>query len=362
MGLGRIAAIAIERVVEPVEGMHRAITKNLGRVAGRAPGSVDAAHSEYLGFIYGSVRLGAALVGAGLDHAMASDTDRLATATAVVNGLWGDDLGHHAGWIDNGMSIRDHHGAEVAPSELEQASVSKTGHIVVLVHGFAQTESCWSTSADPGGLYEALLGSGSATPILVRYNTGLNVNANGWHLAGLLDDIVDSWPVPVEAVSIVGFSMGGLVGYSALDIGLERASGWVDLVLDLVVVAAPHRGSPIERGVNALAHSFRAFSTTRPLSHFLDRRSVGIKDMRNGPEATPSRPDHVRLHVIGGTVTENPRHPVGFAAGDLVVRESSARARPGDLADNTLIVGRVTHAGMPQNGETIDAISGWLNF
>ena len=53
------------------------------------------------------------------------------------------------------------------------------------------------------------------TPVFVRYNTGRHISDNGRDLAALVEQIVAAWPVPVEEVSLVGHSMGGLVSRSA---------------------------------------------------------------------------------------------------------------------------------------------------
>ena len=135
---------------------------------------------------------------------------------------------------------------------------------------------------------------------------------------------------------------------------------WVDRLADLIVVATPHEGSPIEKSVQLLSRGLHRSSVTNPLGRFLDRRSRGIKDMRHGPESPTSLPDHVRLHVAGATVTSDPRHPIGIVAGDLVVRESSARAMAGENPENTLIVGGVNHASVPRNRTAIDSIIDWL--
>ena len=362
MGLGSIAAIVVERALEPVEGMHRAIARSWVRPLGAEQGPAARLHANSLGLVYGSIRLGVAAAGIGLDLATSTDSDRFAPATAVVNGLWGDDLGRHTESLGLDMSLRHMHGARITTDELRRCFPDATSRVVILVHGFAQTETCWGSTEDERGLHDVLDDDPLTTPILVRYNTGAGVDESGEELARLVEGLVAAWPVDVEAVSLIGYSMGGLVGRRAVEFGFQEAHGWVDRMADLIVVATPHDGTPIEKFVNLASHGFRRFSSTEPLSQFLEGRSRGIKDMRHGPQASASRPDHVKLHVIGGAVTGNPRHPLGIAAGDLVVRESSARAQPGDHASNTLMVGSVTHVSLLRSRETIDAIVGFLGI
>lgn len=53
------------------------------------------------------------------------------------------------------------------------------------------------------------------TPIYLRYNSGLHVSQNGRELALQLEQLLGHWPVPVEEVSVLAHSMGGLVMRSA---------------------------------------------------------------------------------------------------------------------------------------------------
>ena len=52
------------------------------------------------------------------------------------------------------------------------------------------------------------------TPVYLRYNPGRHISENGRDLAHRLQALVDAWPVPVEAISILAHSMGGLVSRS----------------------------------------------------------------------------------------------------------------------------------------------------
>jgi triacylglycerol esterase/lipase EstA (alpha/beta hydrolase family) len=64
-------------------------------------------------------------------------------------------------------------------------------------------------------------------PCTVRYNTGLHISQNGRALAEQLEELVQAWPVPVEEICIVGYSMGGLVARSALHYGAQAKHSWL---------------------------------------------------------------------------------------------------------------------------------------
>src|SRR3954471_11448689 len=97
-----------------------------------------------------------------------------------------------------------------------------TPRIAVFVHGLGETDDSWALFGRRpygAGLEEEL----GYTPLYLRYNTGLHISDNGRRLARLLEETVESWPVPVEEIVLVGHSMGGLVARSACHYGGARA-------------------------------------------------------------------------------------------------------------------------------------------
>ena len=137
-------------------------------------------------------------------------------------------------------------------------------------------------------------------------------------------------PTGIESIVLVGYSMGGLVINAALEAGHADGQSWTNLVEDIVAIGAPLRGTPIEKAVYAAAWSLDRVPHTRPLARFLDGRSQGIQDLRYGLasrlEQGTGRDPAIRHHLIGGVVTNEPRHPMGFALGDLIVRTASSTA------------------------------------
>jgi pimeloyl-ACP methyl ester carboxylesterase len=241
------------------------------------------------------------------------------------------------------MSVRDRTSGHVSlPAGLERAFPAATGHLVVLLHGLFETERCWEGTEEEPGLAEALEDNPMLTPVAIRYNSGLRVSDNGARLAGLLDQIHAAWPVPVESVSLVGHSMGGLVIRSACGIAEAADQRWIDDVDDVVTLGTPHRGSPLEKAANVAAWALAAVPDTRPLADFLNTRSAGIKDLRFGAVADDDwrrtepdlllrdtvgdhpLPSGIRHHFIAGVATADPTRPLGRAIGDFVVRPSSA--------------------------------------
>jgi pimeloyl-ACP methyl ester carboxylesterase len=379
MSLGSALALATERIVAPVEGMHRAISGRWFTVFDPIARPARWVHHAISDVVYGSIRLGGTAVGMGVDargNATAPTTD---SVQAVVNGLWGDALGRYERRLEIPMGIRDRRGGPVeVGSELAAEFPAPTGRLVLLVHGLMETERCWLGRDGEPGLREALEISPEVTPLDIRYNTGRRVSDNGSRLASLLEDVHSSWPVPVESVVLVGHSMGGLVIRSACATARAAGQRWIDDVSDVVTLGTPHRGAPLEKGTNIVAWGLGLVAETRPLADALNVRSAGIKDLRFGaiaeddwggfdPDALlrnsvgdhPLPPD-IDHHFVTGVMTSDPNHPVGVVMGDLVVRPASGTGGRHLDPTNVVVLGGLRHYEVLGDPAVINRVMGWV--
>lgn len=372
-GVGYLVDVTTERLTAPVEGIHRAV---LDRWFGLAGPRFEPARRVVDGFtasVYRTIRLGGKAAGlavatgaavAGRSRALRPvwETRHGRYVQSILNGVWGDHFDDDLGPIRIELGFRDVEGRIIpmTPAALNQAVHQPTGRLAVLLHGFAETERSWR-SGDKSEMAEALEGDGFSV-LRVRYNTGRAVTDNGRDLADLLEQLRLAWPVPVTDIALIGHSMGGLVARSAVVTARSLPHTWVELTSHLVAIAAPHFGSPIEKGVQAISSGLGLFKNSRPLGAFLDQRSVGIKNLRYGVyqgEVGGS----LQYHVVAGAVTADPTHPLGFLIGDLVVRVASAtgvsrRAQVG--AADVLVVGGRSHAGLTGDPEVISQVKEWL--
>ncbi|HWK26454.1 MAG TPA: hypothetical protein VNS09_07830 [Solirubrobacter sp.] len=281
-----------------------------------------------------------------------SDTPRGAVFLAALNALVGDRLA-----------------AEGNPLALETGVRRVAGpvgpHVVVFLHGLGETEYAWGRSG-----YAAQLAG--ATSVFVRYNSGRHVSENGAALAVLLDELVRDWPVPVERISLVGHSMGGLVALSACHAGGE----WTRRVKHVVTLGTPHAGAPLEQGVHALSAALHALPETRPFARFLRRRSAGIRDLRHGalvdadwhgqdPDALRARAlaevpplPGVTYCFVAATVTRSPTHPLGRLVGDLLVLAPSASGRV--AFHDGLELGAAHHLALLDHPAVAERLRAWL--
>jgi pimeloyl-ACP methyl ester carboxylesterase len=376
---GSAIALVTERVAAPVEGMHREIARRWFTAVGSPARPVQRVHDSVANAAYASVRIGGAAIGCAVDTRVDDGSPAVESAQSIVNGLWGDTLGVRSDHLGIPMSVRDGNGAAVRiDAGLGRALPNATGRVVVLVHGLMETERCWNGTAADAGLFRTLGEHPALTPLPIRYNTGLRTSANGAQLADLFEDVREHWPVPLESISLVGHSMGGLVIRAACLAAVAKRHRWIDSVDDVVTLGTPHRGAPLEKLVNAASWALSMASVTRPLADFLNARSGGIKDLRFGavaeedgrdldPDAllrntvgNHALPSGIRHHFVAGTATADPTHPIGSMIGDLIVRPSSGTDRRILNPTSVALVGGVRHFDLPGDLEVIDRVMGWL--
>lgn len=359
-----LLVLAIDRISTTVEDMHGAIARPWFRLAGPADRRLQGLHTQATAGVYRSVRSAARTAGRVSDLVEpASTTVRDSRSDAVLafaNAVWGDDLTRQSSPMATAMTIRSPHGVTIP---LDRDSVAESfpapsDRIVVLLHGLGQTERCFTSSDTSPGLAAAIEASPS-TPVLVRYNSGRSVPANGEDLADLLGELIEHWPVPVTEISLVGYSMGGLVARAAIHSGRAGDARWAEVVRHLVTIAAPHAGSPIEKAVEVASRSLMVAPQTRPLAGFLQSRSAGIQDLRSGVDL-PSSFDGVEHHAVAAVVTSNAGSSFGSLFGDLVVRPSSAVGRTDLRVDSEAVIGGRRHFDILDDPTMIDRVLDWL--
>jgi pimeloyl-ACP methyl ester carboxylesterase len=393
-GLGDLVGLVVDRLIAPVEGVHRAVAGRglrwIGVGSTQTGRRVDAAIATF----YDAIRLTGSAFGAtvGLGAMMAVKRSQPVSGSrlgsrfqAAINATWGDELEQQGNDLRIEMGLRDREGkpVRVAPDDLAAGFPSATSRVVVLVHGLGRTERCWLDKGEQAGLWERLAADPTLTPVMIRYNSGRHISENGADMALLVDQLWRSWPTPVESISLVGHSMGGLVIRSACHVGQAAHQTWVDTVDKVITVGTPHLGAPLEKMANVVSWGLRVTPESRSLADFLDHRSVGIKDLRFGAIAEDdwkgSSPDDllrntvsyvpalegVNHHFVTAVITSDPAHPVGALVGDLMVRPASGigqgRRRRIEATEVRVIGGR-RHFDLLHDPEVQDQVMGWLSY
>jgi pimeloyl-ACP methyl ester carboxylesterase len=297
---GALVGTALGEVADLVRDVHQALARRLFTRVGAAGLPARMMHDGISAIAYTSTRVGVRVIPAAIGLAAMAKIDPAAPsvhedplgrfAFGAINGFWGDRLAQQRPALAPPMRIRAH-GAQLRrdPTDVvRDVAETASGRIIVFVHGLCESDVSWSfravkTWGDRTVTYGSLLRDERGwTPLYVAFNSGLHVSTNGFDLAQQLEGVVSRWPVPVSDVTLVGHSMGGLVARSAAHQGAELGLSWVSSLRHLVGLGAPHLGAPLERAVNKGTHAMAKFPETRPLATWLNRRSVGIKDLRHG--------------------------------------------------------------------------------
>lgn len=286
----QLASQATQGVINITEGVHQSVRRRLGFSAGATPEHT----SGLTGQIYRGIRGVAQMVGHGLDGALAlllplvddpathpeASPERDAVL-AALNGVLGDRLQSFGNPLAQHMELRQHGQVlPLAPELLRAQLAQPSPHLVLLIHGLCMNDTQWRRSGHDHGavLAQAL----DCTPVYLRYNSGLHTSTNGRELALQLEQLVAAWPVPLQRITLLGHSMGGLVVRSAVQAAREAGLHWPGLLRELVFLGTPHHGAPLERAGHGVDLLLAASPHTAPFAQLGKIRSAGITDLRHG--------------------------------------------------------------------------------
>jgi len=308
-GASQLVIDAVKGVTDIVEAMHATIA--------RVPPPVGAGAQERTrgisGLVYRSVRGVTHVVGVGLDNALAGlapfigsgqSSPRREALLAVVNGVLGDYLVDSGNPLAIPMQLRRHgQPLRLEPQALATDCAPVNGRLLVLVHGLCMSDLGWQRAGHEHG--EALARDLGYSVVHLRYNSGRHISTNGREFAGVLEQLVQAWPVPVDELAILGHSMGGLLARSALHCAQQEGLQWPGRLRQLVFLGTPHHGSPLERAGSWVDLVLGLSPYSAPFARLGNIRSAGVKDLRHGnlldedwhrhaAAAKGSPPSHVR--------------------------------------------------------------------
>ena len=276
-----IAVDATIGVIDVAEAVHLTITRRFD------PFDITGLATRV---VYGTVRAATALIGRGIDAALAiaaplsgeqRPSARREAVLAVLNGLIGDHLCDTSSPLAIPMAFRRAgQTLDLNPRALAADLPQSNSRILVLVHGLCLNDLQWAWDGEDRGA--ALAARLNYTPVHLHHNSGLHVSTNGRRFSELLDALVAEWPVPVEELVIVAHSMGGLIARSACHYGARAGCDWPNYLRKIVFLGTPHHGTSLERAGNWIDGVLELSSYSAPLARIGKVRSAGITDLRFG--------------------------------------------------------------------------------
>ena len=358
-GASKLVIDATIGLTDLVETMHH----NISRVPGIfGTPSMDPT-SGLTGFVYRSIRNTTRAVGGGLDmvlgqlvSAVKEETPSSAreAVVAAVNGVMGDHLGVTGNPLVIPMQMR-RNGEPLTLSKkaLVLTIPQPTGRILLLVHGLCMGDLQWERNGHDHGAELSADPAFAApfTTVYLRYNSGQHISINGAAFAEQIEALLKAWPVPVEDLTIIAHSMGGLVTRSAFESGTHAGHAWPKVLKKIIFLGTPHFGAPLERGGNWVNVILDASPYTAAFARLAKIRSAGITDLRHAEvhdsdwekqdrfaltKKTKARhlplPTGVKCYAAAACINKKLESTVGDVIGDGLVPVESALGRHKDPA------------------------------
>ncbi len=393
-GIGQLVTQAVAGVTSIVEGVHQSVLSTMGVPNGEAPGQT----CGITGLVYKSVHNTTQLLGKGIDRALATlqpllesaedakpGTPQREAVLAILNGIMGDYLVATNNPLATPMTLR--YGGKVLNWHALLPMPEATSKVLLLVHGLCMNDLQWNTqhkgqAVSHSQVLARVLGY---TPVYLRYNSGLHTSQNGRELSIHLEQLVTQWPTPIEELTIVAYSMGGLLTRSAFYYAKQQDLSWPSYLKSIVFLGTPHHGAPLERVGNWLNTILGSTSYGIPFTKIGKLRSAGITDLRYGNvldedwlghdrfDCKPDNrqpvplPEGIACYSVAATITQKRTIMAEHLIGDGLVPLYSALGQHDDVRRNLgfakearWIAYYVNHMELLSNPEVTQQMVKWL--
>ncbi|WAG08026.1 alpha/beta hydrolase [Aeromonas jandaei] len=388
--LAQLLTQALPATVQITEAVHQAVLGGMG-IKGREKGKT----AGLTGLIYKGVHGAANSLGSGINDLLArlplptqpsvTETPKRAALLATLNGVLGDKLVEQQNALATPMILR--YQGKPLDWQTMPADLPHTGRVLLMIHGLCMNDLQWHTSYEGKSVNhgEAVAGALGYLPLYLRYNSGLSIASNGQALALQLEDLCDRWPGAIKQLSVLAYSMGGLVIRSACHYAQTHSLRWPERLRHLIFLGTPHHGAPLESAGHWLEQLLPVTPYSMPFVKLTRIRSQGIRDLRHGKVIDASRnnrdrtigldprqplplPSGVACFAIAGTTSAKRTLLAERLIGDGLVPLRSAlglhreRAHQLDFPpEHTLIAYRTTHMALLGSPEVGAQLLDWLD-
>jgi len=304
-GIAQLVTEATVGLTGIVEGVHHSVLSTMSVPSNTVPGQT----CGITGLVYKSIRNTTQLVGKGIDTVLATlqpllesaedtkpETPQREAFLAVLNGVMGDYLVANNNPLATSMTLR--YQSKMLNWHALPPMPEARSKVLVLIHGLCMNDLQWHTQHKGQAVNhgEALASALGYTPVYLRYNSGLHTSQNGRELSIHLEQLVTHWPTPIEELTIVAYSMGGLLTRSAFYYAKQGDLHWPCYLKSIVFLGTPHHGAPLERAGNWVDTILGSTRYSAPLAKLGKLRSAGITDLRYGYVLDEDWLGHDRFH------------------------------------------------------------------
>ena len=327
---------------------------------------------------------------------------------SVLNGVIGDYLEKQNNPLAIKMAFYNNFKALILDENLaHQVDFPLTNKVVVLVHGLTNLETIWDFDRpakgdikptamkqnldeyvdnyidsyfDSGGRHihenygSKLQEDFGLTPFFLRYNTGLTLEKNARELSALLTKLFAIYPIEIDQLVLIGFSMGGLLTRYAQSMATQAkvVPEWRKKLSECFYIGTPHEGSPLEKFGHLAGEVLRHFPKEY-VSHWadwVDLRSEGIQDLKDGlrylnkasqaeQPVCASFTEHAGHYFISGAVSKKNKL-MNKMVGDTLVRKKSANPKSAPLNCRNAHFDGVVHMHLANSKRVYQQIKIWL--
>jgi len=323
---------------------------------------------------------------------------------SVLNGVIGDYLEKEHNPLAIDMAFYHQNKAlilnETLAHQLVRPSAKPlTNKVIILIHGLTNLETVWDLKSDASDADTQRKDTNNTdnygrrlqeefgyTPFYLRYNTGLSIKENGHKLNLLLNELQSVYPIKIDDIVLMGFSMGGLLIRSAQKLAQDENTPWIAKLSNCYYIGTPHEGSPLEK-FGHLASSIVRYIPREYISHWadwIDMRSEGIQDLKDGllhlknaPSSATTKTNeddpyeqsvlcgsftaHAQHHFISGALSENKDSLLNKYFGDSLVRHSSANPISAPEESKTAHFDGIPHIPLAHSERVYQQIKNWFD-
>lgn len=362
-GAAQLACDATVGVTDVVEQMHGTIMR-LPLPLGPLRKTPDAGLARLVyGSIRGTTRLVDHIIGAAARPLMGESPNETGSAqrdaiVAALNGLAGDHLARSGNPLATTMQLR-RGGPVIHPEDAQPR------RWLILAHGLCMNDLQWQREGHDHG--QALAHDLGLMPVYLRYNSGLGVRENGELLAQELELFLQRKCEQDDEISILGYSLGGLVARSAVATAQESKLNWPDQLRKLIFLGTPHAGAPLAVSGHGIDLALKLSPYSAAIARLVGARSQGLHDLRHGL-ATDAQtegyglPPGVSTLSIAGALSGQPGLVGDSLLGDGLVPTRSALGvrMPSDKGSCQRVVRGAGHLDLLNSARVYRYLADWL--